>query len=137
MTPSYRQKEKSDPGQRGQVEIFYDICQAIAHGSVKRTAIMFGCNLSFDQLKRYIAALLRLGFIRVLHGERVTRFPGVVYELTEFGRRWLTAQAAADNILQEARQKQKNTIEGDHHDHDHDHDQHYTERQEHPPKWSY
>ena len=43
---------------RCQVEIIYEVLSACNNGGVNKTAIMYRCNLSYDQLKRYLPPLV-------------------------------------------------------------------------------
>ena len=49
---------------RGRLDIFSDILSLIKQkGKITQTGIMHRGNLSFDQLKRYLDELLKLGLI--------------------------------------------------------------------------
>jgi predicted transcriptional regulator len=48
---------------RSKVDIIADILEA-AVGGTKKTHIMYGCNLSFEQLRTYLNLLLDRGLLR-------------------------------------------------------------------------
>ena len=67
-------------GRRGRVEIMMDIL-AKASGGVNKTGIVYGANLNFKMVGRYLPLLIERGLVVRLDGEG-----GDVYEITERGR---------------------------------------------------
>ena len=70
---------------RSKVRICVDILSVILReGEVGPTRIMYGANLSYDRLTKYLSYLLELGLVKeVERGDRTT------YVLTEKGLRFL------------------------------------------------
>lgn len=73
---------------RGNFDIIADILDA-SYGGVKKTYLMYHCNLSFKQLKSYSRFLLENGLLR-LNGQPRWSETGK-FELTEKGREFLKA----------------------------------------------
>jgi len=67
---------------RNKVEIAAQVLKVAADGA-KKTHIMYGANLSFDQLEKYLKLLLDKGLLDGRSTERGT------YALTDRGRRYL------------------------------------------------
>jgi len=67
---------------RNKVEIAAQVLKVAADGA-KKTHIMYGANLSFDQLEKYLKLLLEKGLLDGRSTERGT------YSVTERGRRYL------------------------------------------------
>jgi predicted transcriptional regulator len=71
---------------RGNLDIIADILNA-SHGGVKKSYLMYRCNLSFKQLKGYSHLLLTGGLMRV-----TSRGTGSgLFEATEKGKTFLKA----------------------------------------------
>jgi len=49
---------------RDRIEIIAEILQVAKNGA-KKTRIMYQCNLSYRQTKKYLNHLLRIGFLRI------------------------------------------------------------------------
>lgn len=76
------------PSHRGRLDIIASIVAA-AVGGVRKTFIMYQCNLSFKQLEAYLGFLLRKRLLRTFtEKERAT---GHLFETTEKGRDFLKA----------------------------------------------
>lgn len=72
---------------RGNLDIIADILDA-SFGGVKKTYLMYRCNLSFKQLKNYSGFLLTSGLLHV----REEREPAKgLFEVTDKGREFLRA----------------------------------------------
>ena len=71
---------------RTKYEIIYDILEVLQRkgGSVKPTHVLYGGNLSYDRLKKYMAELEESGLIEKVSHEGRTR-----YRLTEKGYKFL------------------------------------------------
>lgn len=82
---------------RGKWEIVLDILLFIKQkGKTKKTPIIYGANLSFTQLNRYLKHLLKLEFIR-----KVTMDQHIYYELTEKGEKALKLFKEMKNLIGE------------------------------------
>lgn len=81
---------------RGNFDIIADILDA-SHGGVKKTYLMYRCNLSFKQLKNYSHFLLDSGLLGlVIHdGHSEDRF----FELTSKGREFLRAYKGLKDLM--------------------------------------
>jgi predicted transcriptional regulator len=72
---------------RNRYDIIANILQIVLEGDAKRTRIMYGANLAYDQLKEFLAICLRNGLIE----ERF--YPDQFlpsYAITEKGKEFLT-----------------------------------------------
>ena len=67
-------------GRRGRIEIMMDILDEASRG-VNKTRIVYGANLNFKMVGRYLPLLMKRGLIVRLDGES-----GDVYGITERGR---------------------------------------------------
>ena len=79
---------------RGRLEIIYEILSLCNGGLTKRTHIMYKCNLSFQQLKKYLELLNLLGLLekRKVAGK-------VLYQIMEKGREFLKDYQRLDKLL--------------------------------------
>ena len=73
-------------GHRGNFDIIADILDA-SHGGVKKTYLMYRCNLSFKQMKSYSRFLVNTGLLQVDQGNG----DGGLFEVTDKGRSFLKA----------------------------------------------
>ncbi len=73
---------------RGRFDIIADILDA-SGGGVKRTYLMYHCNLSFSQLKQYSHFLLSKGLIRLVVQNQNSSFG--LFEATDKGKEFLRA----------------------------------------------
>jgi len=71
---------------RGRLDIIADILTASFDG-VKKTFLMYRCNLSFKQLKHYLEFMLRKRLLRIVAGDDGAN-PGL-FEITDKGRAFL------------------------------------------------
>jgi len=71
---------------RGNFAIIADILGA-SNGGVKKTHLMYHCNLSFKQMKSYSRFLVNTGLLRVDQGNG----DGGLFEVTDKGRSFLKA----------------------------------------------
>jgi predicted transcriptional regulator len=71
---------------RGNLDIIADILDA-SHRGVKKSYLMYRCNLSFKQLKYYSHFLLRSGLMRVTFQESSSG----LFEATDKGKTFLKA----------------------------------------------
>jgi predicted transcriptional regulator len=73
-------------GHRGNFAIIADILGA-SHGGVRKTYLMYHCNLSFKQMKSYSRFLVNTGLLQVDQGNG----DGGLFEVTDKGRNFLKA----------------------------------------------
>jgi len=73
---------------RGRFDIIADILNA-SHGGVKKTYLMYRCNLSFRQLKDYSHFLIKSGLLRI-QMEQAETDTGL-FEATDKGKKFLKA----------------------------------------------
>lgn len=81
-------KKRVSTNHRGRLDIIADILDASC-GGVKKTYLMYRCNLSFRQLKYYLNFLLKNALLRaaVQNGDRD---PGL-FEVTDKGKEFVKA----------------------------------------------
>jgi len=79
------------------MDIIADILDA-SHGGVKKTYLMYRCNLSFKQLKNYSNFLLTNGLLHVISEEEesVTR----LFEVTTKGKQFLRAYRDLKSLME-------------------------------------
>jgi predicted transcriptional regulator len=82
---------------RGRLDIIHDILDA-ARGGVKRTYLMYQCNLSFSQLKSYSYFLVKQGFLRTVIREDTSNKGS--FEVTEKGKEFLKAYEGLKSLMQ-------------------------------------
>ncbi len=72
---------------RSKYEIIYDILEVLQRkgGSVKPTHVLYGGNLSYDRLKKYMQELEENGLI-----EKVSSNGKTLYKLTDKGYKFLS-----------------------------------------------
>jgi predicted transcriptional regulator len=92
-----RTENKVSNNHRGNLDIIADILNA-CRGGVKKSYLMYRCNLSFKQLKHYSRFLLINGLIRLNLQE--TEYNGGLYEPTEKGRQFLKAYKGLKALMQ-------------------------------------
>jgi predicted transcriptional regulator len=92
-----RNEKHGSNNHRGRLDIIADILDA-SLGGVKKTHLMFHCNLSFRQLKLYSHFLLDQGFLRVVvqgngsgHGS---------FEVTDRGKEFLRVYKGLKSLMQ-------------------------------------
>ena len=59
-------KRNISGGHRGRLDIIADILEVSLREGVKKTYLMYKCNLSFKQLNYYLQFMLNKGFINVV-----------------------------------------------------------------------
>ena len=82
------EKRVSSRTHRGRLDIIADMLNA-SHGRVKKTYLMYRCNLSFRQLKHYLNFMLKKRLLRVVVQVDDSN-PGL-FEVTDKGREFLKA----------------------------------------------
>lgn len=69
---------------RSRLAILVDILEVIAEGETKPTRIMYGANLSYDRLQKYLDYLVRMGLINEIKDNEEVR-----YRITEKGLQFI------------------------------------------------
>ena len=82
-------EEKLFPSHRSQIDIVADVLR-VTVGGVKKTQIMYGCNLSFKQLQTYLSLLLDRGLLRKVSEKEKGRDPRF-FKTTSKGQNLLRA----------------------------------------------
>jgi predicted transcriptional regulator len=82
------EKRVSSSTHRGRLDIIADMLNA-SQGGVKKTYLMYRCNLSFRQLKHYLNFMLKKRLLHmIVHVDDSN--PGL-FEITDKGREFLKA----------------------------------------------
>ncbi len=83
-------------GHRGNFDIIADILGA-SHGGVKKTYLMYRCNLSFKQMKSYSRFLIDTGLLEI----NVNRGDGEggLFEVTDKGKTFLKAYDSLTSLM--------------------------------------
>jgi predicted transcriptional regulator len=82
---------------RGNLDIMADMLDA-SHGGVKKTCLMYRCNLSFKQLKYYSHFLLDSGLLEHVN-DKVAESRVELYDVTDKGRRFLRAYRSLKELM--------------------------------------
>jgi len=88
---------KLDSSHRSHIDIVADILDAAADG-VKKTHIMYKCNLSFKQLETYLSLLLNRGLLRAVPEEERTSYARF-FKITNKGQILLHAYDSLKALL--------------------------------------
>lgn len=80
---------KSSRSHRGRFDIIADILSASSKEGVRKTHIMYRCNLSFKQLKSYLGFLIEKGLLHAI-AQNDGSNPGLI-EITGKGKQFLKA----------------------------------------------
>jgi predicted transcriptional regulator len=78
----------ADNTHRGNLDIIADILDA-SHGGVKKTFLMYRCNLSFKQMKSYSGFMLNSGLLRLIF--QAAESDITLFEITDKGKEFLRA----------------------------------------------
>ena len=89
-------KSRSGRGHRGRLDIIADILDA-SFGGVKKTYLMYRCNLSFKQLKYYLELLLKKRLLHVVADDKGSN-PGL-FEITDKGKEFLMAYKGLKGLM--------------------------------------
>lgn len=81
---------------RGNFDIIADILYA-SHGGVKKTFLMYRCNLSFKQLKNYSHFLLNSGLLHVVTEHDQHDYG--LFEVTSKGKEFLRAYRGLKDLM--------------------------------------
>jgi len=71
---------------RARFDIMADILKASV-GGARKTQLMYQCNLSFQQLKKYLSILMQKGLLKSVFAKKET--PTNLFKTTEKGRNFL------------------------------------------------
>ena len=85
---SAQTKKRIGNSHRGRLDLIADILEA-SQGGIKKTYLMYRCNLSFRQLKYYLDFLLRTEFLCIV-AENVNPNYGL-FQVTDKGKQFLKA----------------------------------------------
>lgn len=83
-------------GHRGNFDIIADILDA-SHGGVKKTYLMYRCNLSFKQMKSYSRFLIDTGLLQI----NINQANGEdgLFEITNKGKVFLKAYESLTSLM--------------------------------------
>jgi predicted transcriptional regulator len=90
-------KTATSNNHRGNLDIIADILDA-SHGGVKKTYLMYRCNLSFKQLKNYSHFLVNNGLLLMTRQPAKTDYS--LFELTQKGREFLKAYKGLKALIE-------------------------------------
>jgi predicted transcriptional regulator len=88
--------KKQSTSHRGRLDIIADILGASFSG-VKKTYLMYRCNLSFKQLKYYLEFLLHKKLLQIV-GDNKTSNPGL-FKITGKGKKFLEAYKGLKSLM--------------------------------------
>jgi predicted transcriptional regulator len=88
--------KKHSSSHRGRLDIIADILDA-SFGGVKKTYLMYRCNLSFKQLKYYLNFLLNKRLLHVV-AENKGSNPGL-FKITDKGKEFLKAYKGLKGLM--------------------------------------
>jgi len=88
--------KKQGSSHRGRLDIIADILDA-SFGGVKKTYLMYRCNLSFKQLKYYLELLVKKKLLQVVHENKGSN-PGL-FEITGKGKKFLKAYKGLKGLM--------------------------------------
>jgi len=79
---------------RSRFEIIASILSLCSGGPTQKTQIMYRCNLSYEQLQKYLEYLTRAGFLEV-----VWEHDKDFYRATEAGREFMRGFQALESLV--------------------------------------
>jgi len=80
---------------RGRFDIVYEIL-SLSRRPVQKTRILYGCNLSYDQLQKYLDYLISRGLLN-----RFKKSGREVFHITEKGREFLNGYEHLKTFVKE------------------------------------
>jgi len=89
-------RRRSSNSHRGRLDIIADILDA-SGGGVKKTYLMYHCNLSFRQLKHYLVFMLRRELLCTVTDDGGFN-PGL-FKITSKGREFLRAYKGLKSLM--------------------------------------
>ena len=90
-------KKRGINGHRGRLDVIADILEA-SQSEVKKTYLMYRCNMSFRQLKSYLEFLLRNDLIHNVT-DNGNGNPGL-FKITKKGKDFLKVYAGLTSLIQ-------------------------------------
>ena len=90
------QKKQSSSSHRGRLDIIADILGA-SFGGVRKTYLMYRCNLSFKQLKFYLEFLLHKKLLQIVSDSKTSN-PGL-FKITGKGKKFLEAYKGLKSLM--------------------------------------
>jgi len=81
-------------GRRSRLDVVADILNFASRG-VKKTHLMYHCNMSFMQLKKYLDLTLKAGLIQVQDGN-----PNLLFRISGKGRRFLKVYESLKGLME-------------------------------------
>jgi len=91
-----RPKKQSSSTHRGRLDIIADILGA-SFGGVRKTYLMYRCNLSFKQLKFYLEFLLHKKLLQIVSDNKTSN-PGL-FKITGKGKKFLEAYKSLKSLM--------------------------------------
>ena len=88
-------------GRRSRLNIMASILSLCSKKITQKTHIMYFCNLSYDQLQRYLEFLIRMGLLEVVKNEDMKE----CYKTTESGKEFLGLFNKLKDFLSEDQKK--------------------------------
>jgi predicted transcriptional regulator len=88
--------KKQSSSHRGRLDIIADILYASFEG-VKKTYLMYRCNLSFKQLKFYLELLLNKKLLQIVRDNKASN-PGL-FKITRKGKEFLEAYKGLKGLM--------------------------------------
>ena len=89
-------KRRVSNNHRGHLDIIADILGASGVG-VKKTYLMYRCNLSFRQLKQYSDFLMRKGLLCII--SEIDDSPHGLFEVTDKGKQFLKVYKSLMSLM--------------------------------------
>jgi len=89
-------KKQSSSSHRGRFDIIADILGA-SFGGVRKTYLMYRCNLSFKQLKFYLEFLLHKKLLQIVSDNKTSN-PGL-FKITGKGKKFLEAYKGLKSLM--------------------------------------
>jgi len=89
-------QKQSSSTHRGRLDIIADILGA-SFGGVKKTYLMYRCNLSFKQLKFYLEFLLHKKLLQIVSDNKTSN-PGL-FKITGKGKKFLEAYKGLKSLM--------------------------------------
>lgn len=95
MSPRQSNRKNSNK-HRGSLDIIADILEA-SKGKVRKTYLMYRCNLSFKQLENYLKLLLKRGLISAIEDDGNN---ASLYKTTEKGEYFLETYRGLQGLME-------------------------------------
>ena len=91
---SFKVRERLGDGRRSSLDVIADILDT-SRGGVKKTHLMYHCNMSFAQLKKYLDLILKARLIQVQDDN-----PHLCFRISGKGRRFLKAYKSLKALME-------------------------------------